>query len=219
MPLERLVAIALRRIAVGREALNQDQGREARPERPNDASRIQDTAVALIGYRGAGKTTVARHLARRLGWDSVDADELLESRCGMSIQQIFAEKGEPWFRDVESQILAELVSRPQTVLALGGGVILRTANREELAKLTVVWLDAPAECLFQRIQEDAMSRQRRPNLTRTGGLEEVERLLIERRPLYQQSAHYRLNVRGKSPEQLAEEIFHLLEPRIQQAET
>jgi len=175
--------------------------------------------VALIGYRGAGKTTVARELAKRLDWEAVDADELLETRCGISIRQIFADKGELWFRDMESRILAELAQRHHAVLALGGGVILRPENRNELKRLTVVWLDAPAECLFQRIQADTSTEQRRPNLTHTGGRNEVERLLAERRPLYQQSANYRVDVRDKPPEAIAEEIFRLLKAELPEAKT
>jgi hypothetical protein len=93
--------------------------------------------IALIGYRGAGKTTVARLLARRLGWEAIDADDLLEARAGRTIQQIFAEQGEPWFRDWESAILAELVRRPRAILALGGGVVLREANRLLLPRPSV----------------------------------------------------------------------------------
>jgi shikimate kinase len=162
--------------------------------------------IALIGYRGAGKTTVARLLAGRLGWEAIDADDLLEARAGRTIQQIFAEQGEPWFRDLESAILAELVRRPRAILALGGGVVLREANRLLLDPLLVIWLDAPAECLYQRIQDDATTADRRPQLTSQGGLEEVQRLLAQRLPLYKQLADYRLEIRDKTPEQIAEEI-------------
>ena len=174
--------------------------------------------IGLIGYRGAGKTTVARHLAERLASQAVDADEFLEARAGKTIREIFAAQGEEAFRDMESDILAELIQLPAAVLALGGGVVLRKANRKLLEKIPVVWLDAPAECLHQRIQADATTRERRPDLTHLGGLEEIQRLLAERRPLYEQVARWRLEVRDKTPTQIAAEILTLLEaefsPRI-----
>src|SRR5688500_2590703 len=80
--------------------------------------------LLLIGYRGTGKSTVARLVAERLNWPWLDADVELERRAGKSIAAIFAEDGEPAFRDLESQVLAELVQADRHVLALGGGVIL-----------------------------------------------------------------------------------------------
>ena len=81
--------------------------------------------IALIGYRGTGKTTVAQLLARRLGWDWVDADVEVELRAGKSIAAIFADDGEPAFRDLEAQVVAELCSRERTVFASAAGPILR----------------------------------------------------------------------------------------------
>jgi shikimate kinase len=175
--------------------------------------------IALIGFRGAGKSTVARCLADRLGWEAVDADDVLQLRAGMSIQRVFAERGEPWFRRLEGEILAELVQRPQAVLALGGGVILSEANRRRLANLPVFWLDAPADSLFQRIEGDVTTRDRRPQLTSSGGLEEVRRLLADRLPLYQQTANHRLDVRDKNPRQVADEIIELLKGESSHAST
>src|SRR4051812_7830484 len=97
--------------------------------------------IALIGYRGTGKTAVAQQLALALGWDWVDADVEVELRSGKSIAAIFADDGEAAFRDLESAVLADLIDREQAVLALGGGVILREHNRELLRRAgLVVWL-------------------------------------------------------------------------------
>ncbi|HEX4150325.1 MAG TPA: shikimate kinase, partial [Pirellulales bacterium] len=90
--------------------------------------------IALIGYRGTGKTAVARALADRLGWQWLDADAELEARAGRSIAEIFAADGEEAFRNLESGVLAELGQRSRTVLATGGGVVLRDTNRELLAR-------------------------------------------------------------------------------------
>ncbi len=81
--------------------------------------------LLLIGYRGSGKTAVGRIVAQRLGWDAIDADEVLEGRARKSIAQIFADDGEPAFRDLESQVLSDLIARERQVLSLGGGVVLR----------------------------------------------------------------------------------------------
>src|SRR5882762_6964820 len=103
-------------------------------------------SVALIGYLGTGKTTVARQLALALGWDWVDADVEVELRAGRSIAAIFADRGEPAFRDLEATILADLIGRDREVLALGGGIVLRATNRTLLDQAGhVVWLIAAAE--------------------------------------------------------------------------
>ena len=85
--------------------------------------------LSLIGYRGAGKTTIAARLAERLGWAWLDADDELEERAGRTIADIFAADGETAFRDLEAEIAAELSGRADVVLAWGGGVVLREENR------------------------------------------------------------------------------------------
>ena len=89
-------------------------------------------SIALIGYRGAGKTTVAAELARRLGWDWIDADVEIERRAGKSIAAIFADSGEPAFRELEAAVVADLSRRDRAVLALGGGAVLRDDNRQAI---------------------------------------------------------------------------------------
>src|SRR6516225_5630423 len=86
----------------------------------------------LVGYRGTGKTTVARLLAARLGWEWVDADAVLEGRYGRSIRRIFADEGEAGFRDKEAAVLVDLCRGRRQVVATGGGVVLRPENRARL---------------------------------------------------------------------------------------
>src|SRR5947209_3837687 len=97
--------------------------------------------IFLIGYRGSGKTSVARVLAERLGWDWVDADQAIEKREGRSIRAIFASDGEESFRDLESMLLVELFLQKPLVVATGGGVVLRENNRRILRESErVIWL-------------------------------------------------------------------------------
>src|SRR5262249_22264322 len=126
--------------------------REPRPT-AHPVLSTQYSVLFLIGYRCTGKTTVARLLAERLGWDWLDADELLEPRHGGTIRQIFAEEGEAGFRDKEAALLTELCRCRQTVIATGGGVILRAENRQRLREAGLAcWLTADAATLWQRLQ-------------------------------------------------------------------
>jgi shikimate kinase len=165
--------------------------------------------IFLIGYRGTGKTTVGRAVAARLGWAFVDADVLLEARAGKTIARIFADDGEPAFRDWESRVLADLAVQPNHVIATGGGVILRPANRELLtANGFVAWLQASPELAWQRMQDDPTTRDRRPNLTAAGGLQEVRAVMAAREPLYREAAHAAFDA-AHSPESLADDILHV----------
>jgi shikimate kinase len=162
--------------------------------------------VFLIGARGSGKTTVARLLAERLGWSRVDADEMLEARAGCSIRAVFAAEGEAGFREREAQILAELAQRSRCVIATGGGVVLREANRALLRRGRVVWLTADADTLWSRMQGDRTTAERRPALT-VGGQAEVAEVLRVREPLYRACADLVVPTAGRSPEDIAAEIF------------
>jgi len=165
----------------------------------------------LIGYRGSGKSAVARLLAERLGWTWLDADAVLEQRQGRTIRQIFADDGEGKFRDIEAAILAELCCLCERhVIATGGGVILRSDNRQRLKQSgTVVWLTADPATLWQRLQDDAATLERRPNLT-TGGLAEIEAVLRAREPFYAECAHLAVETAGRSPEDVVGAILERL---------
>jgi shikimate kinase len=158
--------------------------------------------IFLIGYRGAGKTTVARLLAEKLGWRWLDADAVLEERAGKSIRQIFTDDGEPAFRDLESAVLRDLGTLEEHVIATGGGVVLREENRAILKKGIVVWLRAPADVLWQRMQSDLTTTERRPDLTQ-GGLAEVEEMLRVREPLYEACWDVVVEVENQTPADIA----------------
>lgn len=172
--------------------------------------------LLLIGYRGTGKTTVARHVAERLGWDWLDADVELERRAGKSIATMFAEDGEDAFRDLESAVLADLVERDRTIVALGGGVVVREKNRDLIrGRSGVVWLQASPETLHARIEADAVTLGRRPNLTLHGGLHEIAMLLAKREPWYRECAAIVVDTDVSPPEVAADEIVDRLNLRAQ----
>jgi shikimate kinase len=162
--------------------------------------------IFLIGYRGSGKTSVARHLAARLGWAWLDADDLLERRLGRTVRAVFAEEGESGFRARESALLTELSRLDRHVIATGGGIVLRPENRALLRTGKVIWLTADADTLWQRIATDTTTSERRPNLT-VGGRAEVEDLLRVRAPLYRACADRVIDTMGRTSEQVAGVIF------------
>lgn len=168
-------------------------------------------SIALIGYRGTGKSTAARHAALRLGWDWVDADVEVELRAGKSIAAIFADDGEAAFRDLEAEVVAELCSRRRTVIALGGGAILRPENRDAIGRTgAVVWLTASVDAIVRRLAEDATTAERRPNLTKAGGRTEVAQLLAAREPFYRACATLEVDTQEKTPAEIADEIVAAL---------
>jgi len=162
-----------------------------------------------MGYRGSGKSTVGRNLAEKLGRPLVDTDDLVESQSGMSIKEIFAEKGESWFRDLEARTVCEVaVSAAQpTIVSLGGGAVLRESTQAVLKSAGIcVWLSASAEYLHQRIQSDQATQLRRPNLSESGGFAEVSDVLEKRTPIYQKLSDITIAVEGKTPDEICDEI-------------
>jgi shikimate kinase len=165
----------------------------------------------LIGYRGTGKTTVAAALAEKLGRAWFDADVEIERRAGKSIRDVFTIDGEPTFRDWESAVIADLSRQTDIIISVGGGAVLRPENRHAMqASGYIVWLQALPATILERLAADPTTSGRRPNLTTLGGLPEIEALLAERTPLYTACANLTIDTEGKSPEQIADEIFTAL---------
>jgi len=145
--------------------------------------------LTLIGYRATGKSTLAQPLAERLGWSWVDADVELERRAGRTIREIFDTDGEPEFRRLERETLVDLLSQDRLVIAAGGGAVLNPDTRQEFKDAgPVVWLKASGATIEARLYGDETTADRRPNLTSSGGREEIERLLNEREPIYSDTA-------------------------------
>lgn len=164
--------------------------------------------ITLIGYRGSGKSSVAVPLADRLGWTAVDADAEIEGRAGQSIREIFAERGEAGFRELERMVLSDLLREERLVIAAGGGAVLDRRTRREMRRAgPVVWLQADVETLQARMEGDRTTADRRPALTSTGGLQEIERLLAEREPLYRECATLTVETGGRSVAEVVDEIL------------
>jgi shikimate kinase len=115
--------------------------------------------IYLVGFMGAGKTTVGRCLARRLGWSFVDLDREIERRSGVTVAEIFEREGEPGFRARESEALRRISRRVRTVVATGGGTLTSLDNVELIRSSgRSVFLDAPLEVLFERVERSARAR-------------------------------------------------------------
>ena len=141
----------------------------------------------LVGLMGAGKSTLGRTLARRLGKRFVDADHELETRTGVAIATVFEVEGESGFRDREEVLCAELTALSDIVLATGGGVVLREASRQHLRERgTVLYLHAPPEILWQRLR----GSRHRPLLQTTDPRTRLAELYAARDPLYREVAHH-----------------------------
>jgi shikimate kinase len=164
--------------------------------------------IALVGMPGSGKSTVGRHLARHLGQRFVDSDHVIEARIGMPVRDYFEAQGEAAFRDLEQAVIAELSAEPDTVLATGGGSLLREANRATLrANRRVIYLRTTPEELFRRLRHDTQ----RPLLQVADPLRKLRELFRERDPLYRQTAHYTVEAARPSVATLVNMVMMQLE--------
>ena len=169
----------------------------------------------LIGYRGSGKSTVATILADLLGWAVVDSDDEIEILAGKTISQIFAAEQEKGFRKWESTVIEGLAMLDKTVISLGGGAVLAETNRDRIAESgKAVWLEVSAETSHARIIGDENSASQRPNLTQTGGIEEIEQMLAVHTPIYQSCADLVIEADSKTPSEIAAAIFDHFEPLL-----
>lgn len=154
----------------------------------SDSSREADIVAALgkrslvlVGMMGAGKSTVGRRLAVRLGLPFLDADTEIEAAAGMSISDIFEMHGEPHFRDGEARVIARLLDSGPGVLATGGGAFMREETRKRIGDHAVsIWLKVDADIILRRVKR----RPDRPLLQTPDPAATIERLIGEREPIY-----------------------------------
>lgn len=168
--------------------------------------------MALIGYRGTGKSTVARLLGQALSRPVVDADVELTRRAGKSIREIFVEAGEPAFRRLETEVLQELLAREPSIIATGGGVVLSAENRSCLAQQArTVWLRASAATIVARLEADQTTDAMRPPLSSAATVSaEVVELLRTREPLYRSTADAVVDTDERPPAAVAAEVLSRL---------
>ncbi|HEX3713329.1 MAG TPA: shikimate kinase [Trebonia sp.] len=159
--------------------------------------------IVLVGFMGAGKTTVGRLLAAKLGLPFTDSDLVIEKRAGKPIRQIFADEGEPAFRQLEHEVIADLVGAQGSVLALGGGAAVHPGTRRLLAAVPVVYLRVSYAEAINRVGGD----RGRPMLARP----DVERVYAERDPLYAAAARCTVDTDGRPPEEIALDILARLD--------
>ena len=159
--------------------------------------------VFLVGPMGAGKTTIGRHLAKKLNFKFLDLDAEIEKSCGADIAWIFDVEGEEGFRKRESALLEELTNQPEIVLATGGGAVLNPENRRALASRgTVIYLKASVDQLYQRTRHD----KKRPLLQVDDVRQAIEELLNFRDPLYSEVADVVFLTGNQSPQSVAESL-------------
>nr|WP_305798639.1 shikimate kinase [Roseateles sp. DAIF2] len=165
--------------------------------------------LSLVAMPGGGKSTVGRQLARQLGMPCLDSDSEIEKRIGMPIRSFFDREGEEAFRDLETEVILELLASNQDmVLATGGGAVLREANRQAMSKgSTVFYLRSSPEELFRRLRHDTQ----RPLLQVKDPLKKLRELYAQRDPLYRRTAHYVLETGRPSVHALVNMVLMQLE--------
>lgn len=165
---------------------------------------LTDYNIFLIGFMGVGKSTVADRLAQLLDAQKMEMDELIVSRQGMPVAQIFAESGEEYFRDLESGLLVELQESDGMVVSCGGGVVLREENAGHMKRHgRVIWLTATPETIFERVKDSDV----RPILNHHMNVEFIKELLESRFLKYQQAADLAVATDGKSADEICGEIL------------
>ncbi|MDD2958175.1 MAG: shikimate kinase [Lachnospiraceae bacterium] len=160
--------------------------------------------IILIGFMGAGKTTLGRRLAKRMNLKFIDTDDYVEARAGKKISDIFAEQGEACFRQMETDALRQLMkSAERCVIAVGGGLPVLECNRRLLKQLgTVVYLQTDIETLLNRLQGDT----KRPKLQGGGLREKIEGLMAQRKEIYEETADAFVRTDHRSYEEILQEI-------------
>ena len=143
--------------------------------------------IVLIGLMGAGKSTVGKNLASRIGWTFVDTDQLVEKRCGTTISVIFEVEGEKGFRNREQKIIEEVMSKKKQVIATGGGAPIQLQNRNLLSKGFVVYLFSEPISVWKRLKTD----DSRPILRNSKNLKKtIQSLFYQRDPIYRKLADH-----------------------------
>lgn len=159
--------------------------------------------IFLIGFMGSGKSTVASCLSRNYGMGMIEMDEVIAKHEKMSISDIFAQKGESYFREAETRLLREIEEDGHKVVSCGGGVILREENVQEMKKKgRIVLLSAKPETILERVK----GNDNRPLLAGKKDVNSICEMMEERRPRYEAAADVEISTDGKTAEEISKEI-------------
>lgn len=163
--------------------------------------------ILLIGFMGTGKSTVSGELHERTGMEEIDLDEYISEKAGMTINEIFEQKGEAYFRDFESLCLTEAVEGGGKIISCGGGTVIRRENVTQMKQNgRVVLLTALPETVYQRVKEN----NDRPVLNGNMNVAYIAGLMEKRKEYYRQAADVTVSTDGKSVEEICSEIQKLL---------
>jgi shikimate kinase len=171
-------------------------------------------AIVLIGFMGAGKSSIGRELAGRLAWPRYDTDEMVSERCRLSIAEIFAQRGEEKFREMEADAI-ERIPDERAIVVTGGGVVLRAENVQALRRLgTLVYLHADEATLFHRVSKNGT----RPLLQTVDPRGTLTELLRLREPFYLEAADFSVDTSELRHAEVADAILEKLSGRDERSE-
>jgi shikimate kinase len=173
---------------------------------------LDGTNVYLIGMMGAGKTTIGKLLSEQLNYRFIDTDSLVESCAKQTVTQIFTDYGEPAFRQIEHQVLADVSTYTRLVIATGGGIVLDVMNWSHLRDGIIIWLDVPVEQLYQRLRS---SHQVRPLLATPDLLATLSNVYEQRRKLYAQADICFIVDADESPQKVCDRLLTVLASKIE----
>lgn len=163
--------------------------------------------IYFIGFMGCGKTSVSSTMGRKYGKTVVEADDRIIAKEGRSINQIFAESGEEYFRDQETAVLMDLADESDVIVSCGGGMILRPQNVQLMkANGVIILLDATPETILERLKDD----DSRPNLRGRKTVAGVQELKNKRAAAYAAAADVKVDTDGKTIDEVAEEIYEIV---------
>lgn len=168
---------------------------------------MQTNNVFLIGFMGVGKSTMARMLADKLQMELIEMDETIEAEQGMTINEIFAQKGEEGFRDIESAFIERISQEKKVVVSCGGGAVLRKQNVANMKKSgKIIFLTATPETIFERVRYST----NRPLLTGNMNVEYIAKLMERRRSIYEAAADVVIATDEKSGDSILKELLAVI---------
>jgi shikimate kinase len=163
--------------------------------------------LTLTGMMGVGKSTIGKNLAKKLKCKFVDVDKLIEGKEGMSINLIFKNKSESYFRKIESEITMSELKKVNSVISLGGGAFLNNSIRKSVKKLSVsFWLDVPIDLLINRLKRS----KKRPLLNNKNINETIKKIYFERKKIYNE-ADFKIKCKSSKTEEIVDKILKLYE--------